>query len=103
MPQKTSTVESVPHVLSPTSSCSLILTDDNFVAVSFSFECLCVCVCVCVDACLCGGHYFIVSQIFNVLAEFWSLVLFICIYLFFRLLTSISAGYGWLKRGCRCL
>ena len=33
VPRKTSTVESVPHVVSPSSSCSLILTDDNFVAV----------------------------------------------------------------------
>ena len=35
VPQKASTVESVPHVLSPSSSCSLILTDDNFIAVSY--------------------------------------------------------------------
>ena len=34
VPGKTSTVESVPQVVSPSSSCSLILTDDNFVAVS---------------------------------------------------------------------
>lgn len=33
VPKKTSTVESAAHVTSPTSSCSLILTDDNFVAV----------------------------------------------------------------------
>lgn len=36
VPGKTSTVESVPHVLSPSSSCSLILTDDNFVAVGYN-------------------------------------------------------------------
>ena len=36
VPGKTSTVESVPHVVSPSSSCSLILTDDNFVAVGYS-------------------------------------------------------------------
>lgn len=34
VPKKTSTVGSVPRGVSPTSSCSLILTDDNFVAVS---------------------------------------------------------------------
>ena len=39
VPGKTSTVESVPHVVSPSSSCSLILTDDNFVAVRYSIYC----------------------------------------------------------------
>lgn len=34
VPRPMSMVESDPNVVSPTSSCSLILTDDNFVAVS---------------------------------------------------------------------
>lgn len=33
VPRKTSMEESVPQVVSPTSSCSLIVTDDNIIAV----------------------------------------------------------------------